>query len=64
MCIRDRVTDLKLVLDYTEMETGQWFTQLQVNQWLSDSAEDFSDSFRLIWRRFSQHKEVDVVECV
>ena len=58
------VTDLKLVLDYTEMETGQWFAQSQVDQWLSDSAEEFSDSFRLIWRRFSQHKEVDVVECV
>ena len=58
------VTDLKLVLDYTEMETGRWFTQAQVGQWLSDSAGDFADSFRLIWHRFRQRKEVDIVGCV
>ena len=58
------VTDLKLVLDYTEMETGQWVTQAQVDQWLSDSAEDFADSFHLIWRHFSQRKEADLVECL
>ena len=58
------VTDLKLVLDYTEMETGQWFTQAQVDQWLSDSAEDFADSFRLIWDCFNQRKEADLVECL
>lgn len=58
------VTDLKLVLDYTEMETGQWVTQAQVDQWLSESAEDFADSFHLIWHRFSQRKEADLVECL
>jgi isopentenyl-diphosphate delta-isomerase type 1 len=58
------VTDLELALDYTEMETGQWFAQAQVDQWLRDSAEDFAESFRTIWHRFSQCKEVDVVEYV
>ena len=58
------VTDLNLELDYTEMETGQWLTQAQVDQRLSNSAENFSDSFHLIWRQFRRCKEVDIVECV
>ena len=58
------VTDLELELDYTEMETGQWFTQLQVDRRLRDLAEHFADSFHLIWRQFRQCKDVDVVECI
>ena len=58
------VTDLELELDYTEMEAGQWFTQPWVDQWLTDSAENFADPFHLIWRQFRQRKEVDVVDWV
>ena len=46
------LTDLKLELDYTEMETGQWFTRMQVDRWVSSSGESFADSFHLIWRQF------------
>ena len=56
------VTDLELELDYTEMETGQWFTQPQVDGWLNDLEECFADSFHLIWRQFRHCKEVDVVD--
>ena len=58
------VTDLELELDYTEMETGQWFTRSQVDRCLSELAENFADSFHLIWYQFRQSKEVNVVDCV
>jgi len=58
------VTDLELELDYTEMETGQWFTLSQVDRCLSELAENFADSFHLIWYQFRQSKEVNVVDCV
>ncbi len=58
------VTDHNLELDYTEMETGQWFTQPQIDRWLSDSAENFADSFHLIWRQFRQYQKVNVVDCI
>ena len=58
------VTDLELELDYTEIETGQWFTQLQVDRWLRDLAENFADSFHLIWRQFRQGEVVGRFDCV
>ena len=58
------VTDLELELDYTEMETGQWFTQLQVDRCLSDLAENFADSFHLVWRQFRQRNEVNCFDYV
>ena len=58
------VTDLELELDYTEMETGQWFTQPQVDRWLRDLAENFADSFQLIWHQFRQREVVDRFDCV
>ena len=48
------VTDKSLRLDYSEIETGDWFEVTSVDQWVSRAPEDLAESFRLIWSRYRE----------
>jgi isopentenyldiphosphate isomerase len=39
------------VLSPEEIETGGWFSQAQVDEWMRDRPEEFARAFRYIWSR-------------
>ena len=52
------VTDQALQLDYSEIETGEWFRVTSVDQWVCRAPEGLAESFRLIWSRYRERPEL------
>ena len=52
------VTDRQLQLDYTEIETGDWFIVESVDNWVLGTPGQLAESFRLIWSRYRDRQEL------
>jgi isopentenyl-diphosphate delta-isomerase type 1 len=44
-------SDGPFTLHPDEIETGDWFTPEHVTRWLAEKPQDFTASFRLIWKK-------------
>ena len=50
------VTDQPLEPDLAEMESGQWFTQEEVQSWVEHGADQLTGVFILIWLTYCRRR--------